>query len=134
MVDHRHRRTPGEPAYEVTRDLPLEPVEIETPLVTMQGVQIAGKKLVLVAQQRQLVLHQRMVDHRHRRTPGEPCFGPRARAVEIETPLVTMQGVQIAGKKLVLAPILRAGIGFLAPWRASGRGPARCGRRGRTAP
>ncbi|WP_245443034.1 uracil phosphoribosyltransferase [Methylobacterium terrae] len=34
-------------AYEVTRDLPLEPVEIETPMVTMQGAQIAGKKLVL---------------------------------------------------------------------------------------
>ncbi|ACL55507.1 uracil phosphoribosyltransferase [Methylobacterium nodulans] len=34
-------------AYEVTRDLPLEPIEVETPLVTMQGVQIAGKKLVL---------------------------------------------------------------------------------------
>ena len=34
-------------AYEVTRDLPLEPVTIETPLVTMEGRQIAGKKLVL---------------------------------------------------------------------------------------
>jgi len=34
-------------AYEVTRDLPLEPVEIETPITTMQAPQIAGKKLVL---------------------------------------------------------------------------------------
>jgi uracil phosphoribosyltransferase len=34
-------------AYEVTRDLPLEGVEIETPLVPMQAPQIAGKKLVL---------------------------------------------------------------------------------------
>jgi uracil phosphoribosyltransferase len=34
-------------AYEVTRDLPLETIEIETPLSTMQAPQIAGKKLVL---------------------------------------------------------------------------------------
>ena len=34
-------------AYEVTRDLPLEPVTIETPLQPMQGQQIQGKKLVL---------------------------------------------------------------------------------------
>ncbi|MBN4096463.1 MULTISPECIES: uracil phosphoribosyltransferase [unclassified Methylobacterium] len=34
-------------AYEVTRDLPLEPVTIETPLQPMQGRQIQGKKLVL---------------------------------------------------------------------------------------
>jgi uracil phosphoribosyltransferase len=34
-------------------------------------------------------------------------------AVEIETPLVPMEAPQIAGKKLVLAPILRAGVGFL---------------------
>jgi uracil phosphoribosyltransferase len=34
-------------AYEVTRDLPLEYIEIETPLTTMQAPQIAGKKLVL---------------------------------------------------------------------------------------
>ncbi len=33
-------------AYEVTRDLPLETVEIETPLTTMQAPTIAGKKLV----------------------------------------------------------------------------------------
>src|SRR3712207_7478014 len=33
--------------------------------------------------------------------------------IEIETPLTTMQAPQIAGKKLVLAPILRAGVGFL---------------------
>jgi uracil phosphoribosyltransferase len=31
--------------YEVTRDLPLELVEIETPLTPMQAPQIAGKKL-----------------------------------------------------------------------------------------
>jgi uracil phosphoribosyltransferase len=32
--------------YEVTRDLPLEPVEIETPLALMKAQRIAGKKLV----------------------------------------------------------------------------------------
>ena len=34
-------------------------------------------------------------------------------SVEIETPLTHMQAPQLAGKKLVLAPILRAGVGFL---------------------
>jgi uracil phosphoribosyltransferase len=34
-------------------------------------------------------------------------------AVEIETPLTRMTAPQISGKKLVLAPILRAGVGFL---------------------
>ncbi|HEV7440120.1 MAG TPA: uracil phosphoribosyltransferase, partial [Methylobacterium sp.] len=34
-------------------------------------------------------------------------------AVTIETPLEVMEGRQIQGKKLVLAPILRAGVGFL---------------------
>src|SRR4028119_2164061 len=34
-------------AYEVTRDLPLEVVSIETPLAPMDAPQIAGKKLVL---------------------------------------------------------------------------------------
>ena len=33
--------------------------------------------------------------------------------VDIETPLTDMQAPQLAGKKLVLAPILRAGVGFL---------------------
>jgi uracil phosphoribosyltransferase len=33
--------------------------------------------------------------------------------VEIETPLTAMRAPQIAGKKLVFAPILRAGVGFL---------------------
>ena len=33
--------------------------------------------------------------------------------VEIETPLTRMQAPAIAGKKLVFAPILRAGVGFL---------------------
>jgi uracil phosphoribosyltransferase len=33
--------------YEVTRDLPLEKVEIETPLATMRSPKLAGKKLVL---------------------------------------------------------------------------------------
>jgi uracil phosphoribosyltransferase len=35
--------------YEVTRDLPLQTVEIETPLVPMQAPTIAGKKLVFAA-------------------------------------------------------------------------------------
>src|SRR5471032_787224 len=33
--------------------------------------------------------------------------------IEIETPLTTMKAPVIAGKKLTLAPILRAGVGFL---------------------
>ncbi|HEU4827847.1 MAG TPA: uracil phosphoribosyltransferase [Gemmatimonadales bacterium] len=35
-------------AFEVTKDLALEPVEIETPLERMTGKQVAGKKLTLV--------------------------------------------------------------------------------------
>src|SRR6266480_1760271 len=35
-------------AYEVTKDLPLEPLEVETPLEPMRGVRVAGKKLALV--------------------------------------------------------------------------------------
>lgn len=35
-------------AYEVTKDLPMEPVEVETPLERMTGQQVAGKKLALV--------------------------------------------------------------------------------------
>jgi uracil phosphoribosyltransferase len=34
-------------AYEVTRDLPLETMTIETPIQSMEAPQIAGKKLVL---------------------------------------------------------------------------------------
>ena len=33
--------------YEVTRDLPIRMVEIETPLTTMSSPELAGKKLVL---------------------------------------------------------------------------------------
>lgn len=33
--------------------------------------------------------------------------------IAIETPLIGMEANQLAGKKLVLAPILRAGVGFL---------------------
>ncbi|WP_374258346.1 uracil phosphoribosyltransferase [Aquabacterium sp.] len=36
-------------AYEVTRDMPLQPVEIDTPLETTTGYMIDGKKLVLVS-------------------------------------------------------------------------------------
>lgn len=35
--------------YELTRDLPLERTEIETPLTTMQAPTVAGKKVVVVA-------------------------------------------------------------------------------------
>jgi uracil phosphoribosyltransferase len=35
-------------AYDVTKDLALEPVDIETPLEQMRGVRVAGKKLTLV--------------------------------------------------------------------------------------
>lgn len=35
-------------AYEVTKDLQTEPVTIETPLETMEGRQVSGKKLTLV--------------------------------------------------------------------------------------
>lgn len=34
--------------YEITRDLPLEDVEIETPVAKMTGKQISGKNLVIV--------------------------------------------------------------------------------------
>jgi uracil phosphoribosyltransferase len=36
-------------AYEVTRDMPLQDVEIQTPLETMTGKMIDGKKLVFVS-------------------------------------------------------------------------------------
>ena len=36
-------------AYEVTRDMPLQDVEVQTPLETMTGQMIDGKKLVLVS-------------------------------------------------------------------------------------
>ena len=36
-------------AYEVTRDMPTQPIEIETPLETMTGTTMDGKKLVLVS-------------------------------------------------------------------------------------
>jgi len=35
-------------AYEVTKELPTEPARIETPLETMTGERVAGKKLALV--------------------------------------------------------------------------------------
>jgi len=35
-------------AYEVTKDLPTQPVDIDTPLERMTGRQVAGKKLTLV--------------------------------------------------------------------------------------
>ena len=35
--------------YEVLRDLPLEPVTIETPLETMQAYQVQGKKLCFIS-------------------------------------------------------------------------------------
>jgi uracil phosphoribosyltransferase len=35
-------------AYELTKDLPLEPVEVETPLARTTGHLVAGKKVVLV--------------------------------------------------------------------------------------
>jgi uracil phosphoribosyltransferase len=35
-------------AYEVTKDLPTEPMEVETPLEIMTGEKVAGKKLALV--------------------------------------------------------------------------------------
>jgi len=34
--------------YEATRDLPLEPVEIETPISKMTAQQLAGKKMAVV--------------------------------------------------------------------------------------
>lgn len=36
-------------AYEVTRDMPMQPLEVETPLETMTGQVIDGKKLVFVS-------------------------------------------------------------------------------------
>ena len=34
--------------YEVTRDIPLEPVEIETPLCPMKAEKVSGRKLAIV--------------------------------------------------------------------------------------
>ncbi len=34
--------------YEITRDLPMEDVEVQTPLMKMTGKQIAGKKLAII--------------------------------------------------------------------------------------
>jgi uracil phosphoribosyltransferase len=36
-------------AYEVTRDLPLEPIDIETPMEPMRAEHLAGKKLCIVS-------------------------------------------------------------------------------------
>jgi uracil phosphoribosyltransferase len=36
-------------AYEVTRDLPLQPIEIETPLESMRAEHLSGKKLCIVS-------------------------------------------------------------------------------------
>jgi uracil phosphoribosyltransferase len=36
-------------AYEVTRDLPLQPIDIETPLEPMRAEHLAGKKLCIVS-------------------------------------------------------------------------------------
>ena len=36
-------------AYEVTRDMPVQLVEVQTPLETMQAPMIDGKKLVFVS-------------------------------------------------------------------------------------
>jgi uracil phosphoribosyltransferase len=36
-------------AYEVTRDLPLQPIDIQTPLEPMQAERVAGKKLCIVS-------------------------------------------------------------------------------------
>src|ERR1700731_279999 len=35
--------------YEVLRDLPLEPITIDTPLEEMQAVQVSGKKLCFIS-------------------------------------------------------------------------------------
>src|SRR3972149_1990508 len=35
-------------AFQVTQELPLEPVDVETPLERMRGARVAGKKLALV--------------------------------------------------------------------------------------
>ena len=34
--------------YEVTRDIPLEPVEIETPICPMKAAKVSGRKLAIV--------------------------------------------------------------------------------------
>src|SRR3569623_2124217 len=44
--------------------------------------------------------------------------------VEIETPIAPMRAPKIAGKKLTLAPILRAGVGFLDGLLAAPEGSA----------
>src|SRR5829696_8132148 len=66
----------------------------------MQGVTVVDHPLV----QHKLTLM---------RDSTRPTKGFRQLLNEIETPLTRMKAPQIAGKKLVLAPILRAGVGFL---------------------
>ena len=69
--------------YEITRDLPLEDVEIETPVAKMMGKQISGKKLGIVPVLRAgLGMVQGMLN-------------------------------QLAGKKMAVVPILRAGLGMV---------------------
>jgi uracil phosphoribosyltransferase len=52
-------------AYEVTKDLPLKPVEVETPLERMTANKLAGKKLTVVP-----ILRAGMVDGVVRLMPG----------------------------------------------------------------
>ncbi len=66
-------------AYEITRDMPLQDIEIETPLETMTGKVIDGKKLVLVSILRPATVPRRHAQRRarcahrpHRPVPATP--------------------------------------------------------------
>ncbi len=115
-------------AYEVTRDMPLQSIEVETPLETMTSQVIDGKKLVFVSILRAgngilegmlSVVPGARVGHvglyRDPKTmvAYEVTRDMPMQEIEVETPLETMVSKVIDGKKLVFVSILRAGNGIL---------------------
>ncbi len=115
--------------YEVTRDLPLELIEIETPMQTMQAPQLVGKKLVFAAILRsgmgmlegmlELAPAARVAHIGLYRDPAtlncvEYYFkAPADIAQRTVVVIDPMLAPAIAGKKLVFAAILRSGMGML---------------------
>ncbi len=91
--------------YEITRNLTLEEVEIETPVVKAKSNVIAGKKLGIVPILRAGL---GMVD-------GLVSLIPAAKVghVGLYRPVVKAKSNVIAGKKLGIVPILRAGLGMV---------------------
>ena len=80
-------------AYEVTKDLPLEPVEIETPLERATVQRLAGKKLTVVPILRAGL---GMVDGVVRLMPGRP---PASALLPAEVSRARMKGLRTSGRK-----------------------------------